>query len=55
MPMERAGSVIDGSFFGGEVRRAKLALKFDPTLKAAGSLDLSHQQEMVKLDHQGGS
>ena len=53
--MERAGSVIDGSLFGGEKRRAKLALKFDPALTIVGSLDLSHQQEMVKLDHQGGT
>ena len=53
MPMERAGSVIGGSFFAGEVRRAKLALKFDPALKAMEYFDLSQQQEMVK--HQGGS
>lgn len=49
--MERASPVIYGSIFGGEVRRAKRALMFDPAVKAVGSFDLTHQQDMVKVDH----
>ena len=46
--------MIDGSHFGGAMRKARRALKFDvaalhPALMTVGSFDHTHQQDMVNM------